>query len=474
MRIDLIYPEIVILSLALLILLISFLRPKRPNYLGYLSLIGLIGAFLTCGKILGEESFLFEGMFRIDAMSSWVKMLFLVLSLLVTLASIDFYLTHPEEGGYYALLLFSLGGAMIMASSTDLITLFLGLELSTLPCFILVSLRKKAKSIEGALKYFFLALIATALFVYGISIFYGLIGSSNFLVISNALKTRIIYLPLVLATILVTVGFSFKMALVPFHFWAPDAYEGAPTLVAAFLAVIPKCGILIAMVRFFSLTLSQIRLDWLILFVTLSFFTMTFGNIMALTQDNVKRMLAYSSVAHSGYLLVGLAVGTKLAIEGMLLYLMVYTIANLGAFSVIFACTKEEKEGLLSDFSGMGERAPLLSFAMTLFLLSLVGIPPLAGFMGKIHLFGAAVEAGFAWLAVVGVLNSVISLGYYLKVVKEMYFVAASERGIIKISPLLAVALGIEVLAVLLIGIYPAPFIELAQFSAGILPKGFF
>ena len=313
---------------------------------------------------------------------------------------------------------------MIMAGGIDLITIFIGLETMAVSFYILAGfIKPNQRSNEAAVKYFLLGAFSLGILLYGMSLMYGLSGTTNLRVMATAFVGQERDPRLVLAVILVVAGIGFKIAAVPFHMWAPDVYEGAPTPITAFLSVGSKAASFAMLLRIFVEGLPSMSADWRLLFEVLAIVTMTVGNVAALTQTNLKRMLAYSSIAHAGYLLIGVVAGTARGITAMLIYLLIYAFMQLGAFAVIVhaapaaTCIGDE----LKDFSGLHFRNPFAAFAMLLFMLSLGGIPPTAGFMGKFWLFGAAIDAGYYWLAVIGVLNSAISLYYYVRIVVFMY-----------------------------------------------------
>ena len=357
---------------------------------------------------------------------------------------------------------------MVMAGGIDLITIFIGLETMAVSFYILVGfIKPNQRSNEAAVKYFLLGAFSLGILLYGMSLMYGLSGTTNLRVMATALVGQERDPRLVLAVILVVAGVGFKIAAVPFHMWAPDVYEGAPTPITAFLSVGSKAASFAMLIRIFYEGLPSMSADWRLLFQVLAIVTMTAGNIAAVTQSNIKRMLAYSSIAHAGYLLIGVAVGTSRGVTAMLVYLFVYSFMQLGAFGVLLLLHRKDVAGdELKDFSGLHVRSPFAAFAMLLFMLSLGGIPPTAGFMGKFWLFSAAIDAQYYWLATIGVLNSAISLYYYLRIVVFMYLKTDTAGSEPTASPALAIALGVAVLATLVLGLYPRLLFELADASA--------
>jgi len=327
---------------------------------------------------------------------------------------------------------------VVMAASNDLITVFLGLELMSLALYVMVGFRRSnLESNEAALKYFLLGAFASGFLLYGIALLYGATGSTNLRAIAAFLSDSPLGgSALVLAgALLLLVGFGFKVAAVPFHMWTPDAYEGAPTSVTAFMSAGAKAAGFAALLRVAGSALAEIQADWRPILTWLAILTMTVGNVSALLQTNLKRMLAYSSIAHAGYVLVALTAGGTEGASAAVFYLAVYSFMNLGAFGILALLGREQEERvLLSDLSGLGFRQPLLGLAMTVFMISLGGIPPTAGFMGKVYVFGAAIEAGLIPLVIVGVLNSVVSVFYYLRVTVAMYMQEEPAGGPVEIS----------------------------------------
>jgi NADH-quinone oxidoreductase subunit N len=422
----------------------------------------------------------FNGMFILDAFSIFFKVIFLaaaILTIMVSSRYLEIEQANPWE--YYALMLFAVVGMMFMASAGDFIAIFVALETMALSLYILVGyLKANRKSNEAALKYFLLGSFSTGIFLYGISLVYGTTGTTNLARIGAGGAARALqpdHAPIfLLGVILITVGLGFKIAAVPFHMWAPDAYEGAPTPITAFLSTASKAAAFVVLVRVFAVSFMALADRWALLLAILAVASMTLGNIAAILQDNIKRMLAYSSISHAGYALMGLiAVGIATSAEtrafgltSVILYMFIYTFVNMGAFTLVIMLRREHVVGdRLVDFAGLGRRAPMASFAMLVFMLSLAGIPATAGFIGKWYLFGAAVRADYAWLAVVAVINSAISLYYYARVVVMMYMKDPEDEA--RVAPSLGqrVAIATCIAFTLVFGIYPQPIIALAQRS---------
>ena len=476
---SLIAPEMIIAGFGLLVLLVDVFSPKegKKGYLGILSLIGVILAFFFTLPQMGSVKSGFGDMFISDGYALFFKLIFLIVSFLTILISIGFTRREGIElGEYYALILFATVGMMLMAAGSHLITIFLGLETMSISIYALAGMvRDDRKSVESALKYFLLGAFATGFLLYGMALIYGATGSLNLKGIAShiASNKHLLRNPMLLMSLtFLTIGFGFKIASVPFHMWTPDVYEGAPTSVTAFMATGVKAAGFAALVRVFFSALPGFLPDWTAIMWLLAVATMTVGNLVAISQTNIKRMLAYSSIAHAGYLLVAFVAGNALGVSGILFYLMAYAFMNIGAFTcVILLGKKGEENVLISDYSGIGFKYPLLAASMTVFLLSMAGIPPLGGFMAKFYVFSAAVKSKFYWLAIIGVLNSAISVYYYLRVTVLMYF-RESDREItgLQFSPASVLALALAVIGVFYMGIFPANVLSLAQRSiAGLM-----
>ncbi len=420
--------------LAAVVLVVDLVRPGRTGLIVFVSLAGLaLVAALTI--VTGQtEATAFGGSYSVDALTTFLDLLFIAIIALTILFAPD-YLTPRglPMAEFTVILLFALTGAMLIAASTDLLVLFIGLELMVIPGYLLAGFHKSdAYSTEGAIKYFLLGSFSSAIFLFGLAFVWGLTGSTRVDEVALSLGEIVagasaLSPGLTMGLAFMTTGVAFKIAAVPFHYWTPDAYQGSPTPVTGYLSVGPKIGAFAVILRLFIEALASVREDWLIIVVILAATTMTLGNLVALTQNNVKRMLAYSSIAHTGYMLVGLAAyaaGRPEGLEGLLYYGAAYAFMNLGAFAVIAALQKRAGvTSSLDTFSGLGRREPLLGILMTLFLLSLTGIPPTAGFFAKAYVILAAVQAGgaVAVLAVIAVLNAAAAAFYYLRVVVYMF-----------------------------------------------------
>lgn len=466
-------PEIA-LSLAALVLLVAEVwLPRRMDKVAYhLAVIACAGALGMLGLVYSAPA-LYTGMgtlWVVDAASLFMKLLALVTAVVCLLLTLDYAgPPHSYGGSFSALILLSTVGMMVLVSAVDLLLMFLALELVSITSFILAGFeRRDLKSSEGAVKYFLIGAFSSALMVYGISLAYGAAGTTNL--------TELVRFegPLaLLSLLLILVGLGFKASLVPFHFWVPDAYEGAPTPVTAFLSVAPKITALALLLRVFTVLLPHGGpLDLTLLFSVLAALTMTVGNLTAIFQDNIKRLLAYSSIAQAGYMLIGLVAGNALGQQGLLMYGLAYCFMNLGAFAVAIAVGNEGGYELRA-YDGLARRSLGLSLLMAFFLLSLAGIPPLAGFIAKFYVFAAAIEAKQYGLAVVGVLNSVVSVYYYFRIAYRMFFVEPPVHLRDRPVPYGAYLLGglaFSAAGVFAVGLFPEPFVASVRVAAKFLP----
>src|SRR5690242_6015439 len=449
-------PEIVLTAGALLVLVSDVLLPRSQRAtLGWLTLGVLAATFYALTPFAYTQVEIANGLLAVVRFALFFKIVFLVSAGITVLMSIPYLaIEGASPGEYYFLILCATLGMFVMAGGIDLITIFIGLETMAVSFYILAGfIKPNERSNEAAVKYFLLGAFSLGILLYGMSLMYGLSGTTNLRAMSGAFTGQEHDPRLVLAVILVVAGVGFKIAAVPFHMWAPDVYEGAPTPVTAFLSVGSKAASFAMLLRIFLEGLPAMSADWRILFWVLSVVTMTVGNVAAVTQTNLKRMLAYSSISHAGYVLIGVVAGTERGVTAMLVYVMVYAFMQLGAFAVIVMMRRRDIVGdELKDFSGLSFRHPAAAFAMLLFMLSLGGIPPTAGFMGKFWLFGAAIDAGYVWLAVIAVLNSAISLYYYIRIVVFMYLRKETTGSEPVMGPALTVTLALAVAATLILG----------------------
>lgn len=474
-----IIPEILICSFGLLVLLCSFFRYKRGWIFGsFLSLVGLIVtiAWVIHALKSGVQGEFMNQSYIIDRFSGVFKLLILCSTLLVLLGGYSYKgipkWLNPE---FYSLLLFGTLAMMLMVSSTDLLLIYLAMEFTSITSYILAGLSLKNRaSNEAAIKYLLIGAASSAAMLFGMSWLYGISGSTNVYDIGQALthghvliaNTTALYLSLGM----VLVGLGFKVALVPFHVWVPDVYEGAPTPVTAFLSVAPKVAGFAVLFRIFYIAFPEnnsifVGFSWKSMMALLAFVTMTIGNLAAIGQNNVKRLLAYSSIAHMGYIMIGFVVGRELGLNAVVYYLMAYIAMNVGAFLVVAAVADKTGGEDIADYSGLWSRAPMMAIIMTVFLLSLTGLPPFGGFIGKFMLFAGAIKEGWIWLAVAAILNSVVSLYYYARVFKQMFLTSPDNRGAVKNSFFINLTLIITGALTLLLGIFPQFFINIAKYS---------
>jgi NADH-quinone oxidoreductase subunit N len=380
-----------------------------------------------------------------------------------------------NHGELYPLILFTVVGMMLMASGTDLMTIFLGLEVMSVSLYVLAGFnRANKKSNEAGLKYFLLGAFSTGFLLYGMALIYGATGTTRLYKIATIVGQMTLpsaNILLVAGMLLMMTGFAFKIAAAPFHMWTPDVYEGAPTPMTAFMSAGPKAAGFAALMRIFLLALPTLQIEWSQVLWVMAVLTMTVGNITALRQDNIKRVLAYSSIAHAGYALVGFAAGNGTGTAGILFYMLSYAFMNIGAFAIVILVSKKgETNGNVSDFAGLGFKRPVLAVVMTLFLFSLAGIPPAAGFIGKFYLFAGAVQKGYIWLAIIGVLNSAASAYYYLRIMVYMYMKEPTEEfDWVKVTAPVTLALIIAAAGTLIPGIVPSFLLQFAQMAVKLL-----
>jgi len=481
LNLGLFIPELVLAGFAIAVILLD-LFIQRKGVLAGVSIAGLVvsGGF-TLAMWGGSPQAAFNNMLAVDSFAIFFKLLFLGIAALVILASVDYVSKFARfQGEYYALVLLSALGMMLMAATAELISIYIALELTSISLYILVGFLKDKKSTEASLKYLLLGAVASAVLLFGMALIFGFTGKTQLGEIARSIQAMspqaVMASPaLLLGMVLLVAGFGFKIAAVPFHMWVPDVYEGAPTPVTAYLSVASKAAGFAVILRVFYSAFGLpywLSLDWGIIFAVLSAVSMTLGNVVAITQVNIKRMLGYSSVAQAGYLMVGLAtVGLSPAADvlgrsGVLFFLASYALTNLGAFIAIIAISNKLNSDKIDDFSGMGKRAPLLALALTLCLISLIGMPPAAGFMAKFYIFSTAVQHNLLWLVIIAVLNSVISAYYYLRVVKVMWLGEPASDEKVPSSAALRLALAISCLGVLILGIVPGYAMRLAEFAA--------
>jgi NADH-quinone oxidoreductase subunit N len=466
------WPILIVTATSFACLLLDIVPGARRSDLAAVGILGLAGAALSSALMWGGPVVSFQQMVVADDFALFFNGIFVATTALVLLLSVGYVRRQGIEAGeYYILLLFAAVGMMLMAAALDLLIVFLGLELMSLSLYVLAGFfRTRATGNESSMKYFLLGAFSSGFFLYGIALLYGATGTTNLARLGAALATPgTARDPLVLAGLaLLLVGFGFKTSAVPFHQWAPDVYEGAPTAVAAIIATGSKAAAFAALLRVILET-RVLQPDWTTLLWILAALTMTVGNVVALAQRNLKRMLAYSSVAHVGYMLVGLTAGSGLGGAAVLFYLLVYSFATVGAFGVILLLERGEgsqtSEAVeLDAYGGLAARHPVLALVLTICLISFIGLPPTAGFVGKFYLFSAAIDAKFYWLAIIAVLNSVIAAYYYLRLIVYMYMrepEAGGAHGVL--TPAAGLALALAVWATLHFGLLPGAAFAFAR-----------
>ena len=481
MNLDLFIPELTLAAFAVLVIVLDLFISQK-TVLRSVSLAGLVIAGGVAIAMWGEDyPAIFNNMLAVDSYALFFKVLFAGIAFLVILASAD-YVSKLErfQGEYYALILLSTLGMMLMAATADLISLYISLELTSISLYILVGFLKDRKSTEASLKYLLLGAVASAVLLYGMALVFGYTGETQLGAIAAVIQSMsldsILDSPaLLMGIVLLVAGFGFKIAAVPFQMWVPDVYEGAPTPVTAYLSVASKAAGFAIILRVFHSAFGLpewLSSNWGMIFAVLAVISMIIGNVVAIPQSNIKRMLGYSSIAQAGYLMVGLAVvGFSPAAEvvgrsSLLFFLASYALTNLGAFTAIIAISNKVGSDLIQDYSGMGKRAPLLALALTLCLISLIGMPPAAGFMAKFYIFSGAVQNDLLWLVIIAVINSVISAYYYLRVVKVMWLGKPASEGKVPSSGALRLALSLSCLGVLLLGVIPGYIMKLAEMAA--------
>jgi len=471
-----IMPEIMLAGWGLLLLIVGGLTrgPVASKTCGVLSVVGSVCAMYFTVNLWGANQEVFNQLYTIDNYGTFFKGLFIAILVLVSVVSLS-YADREEigSGEYYALLMFGVLGMMVMTSSHHFVTIFIGLEVMSLSIYVLCGLlRGNLSSVEAALKYFLLGAFATAFLLYGMAMIY---GSTGLVDVAELKKFFLMKQPFSATMFIIglgflIVGFGFKIASVPFHMWTPDVYQGAPTSITAYMATGVKAAAFGALIRVFFTAFVPFQFGWSEIIWVLAVLTMCVGNITALVQRDIKRMLAYSSIAHAGYILVAFITGDRTLASSMLYYLMAYSFMNIGAFTVVIVLQKKgENNSDLDSYAGLGTRHPFVALCMSIFLLSLAGVPPLAGFMGKFYVFSTAVKAQYYWLAIIGFLNSVVAAYYYLRVMMYMYFrETIGEPGTADKAPGYGLVMLICIWALLHMGIFPKAFLLMAQKAVGI------
>jgi NADH-quinone oxidoreductase subunit N len=451
-----------------MILLIADLLVENKKWLGFIGLGGIAWSGYFLIRLYGiQPVFAYNGLLIIDQFSWLFKLIFLIaagLTIAISMRYLDIEREH--HGEYYALIMFATMGMMFMAGAMDLITLYISLETMAIATYILVGfLRGNQRSNEASLKYFLLGAFSSGILLYGMSLLYGIAGSTRFRDIADALDQRGISDPIsLIALITICAGIFFKIAAVPFHQWTPDAYEGAPTSITAYMSVAVKAASFAMMLRVFIYAISPLYPQWMPILTIVSVLTMSVGNIAAMTQTNLKRLLAYSSISHAGYLLLGLIAGNATGLTAIPLYLFAYTFTNIGVWAIVVALRRKNIVGeQIDDLNGLIYKQPTAAVLMLVFLLSLAGMPPTAGFIAKYYLFAGLIESNHSKLAVIAVLNAAVSMYFYLRVVVAMFMKESNEKTGLMLSPGIVFALAVGMILTVAIGFYPDPFIKLAS-----------
>ena len=464
-NLNFVFPEIFISLSIMFLLVLGVFKKNSSNLIHTLSIgILLITGILILNNPFEKDIALFSGSYVIDYLSSFMKILTILGGAFVLSISTKYLkLLKIFLMEYPILILCSILGMMVMISSNDLIVFYMGLELQSLALYVLASFnRNQLKSSEAGLKYFVLSALSSGLLLYGCSLIYGFSGSTNFNVIRDAMIS--INYGLTFGIVFILVGLAFKISAVPFHMWAPDVYEGSPTSVTLFFSIVPKIAALTVFIRFLYVPFFNMIEQWQPIIIFLSISSMIFGAVAAIGQNNLKRLIAYSSIAHIGYALAGLSVGTNEGIQSSIIYISIYAVMNLGLFSFLFMIKRDDQYfEKINDLSGLSKNHPMLSFSLLIILFSLAGIPPLAGFFAKFYIFKSVIEQSMYFLAIVGLLSTVIAAFYYLKIIKVIYFDAEKEKYDTNHSIWLRISLTFSTLLILLYFIFPSKLVEIVS-----------
>lgn len=457
-------PEIIVIVFAVIVLAADLLLDERRRWiLGPVAVTGLLAALLTTIFAVGQTGAMLGGRFAVDIVAWWFKVLFLIAGAVTVLLSMDLLDGRIGvrvrgigfRGEYYSVLLFTISGMMYLISARDIITLYVSLELATIPLFVLAAWRRDdVRSGEAGLKYVIVGVMASAFILYGLGILYGIAGSMDLHIVQQSLKPSAAFW---LAMAMLLAGIGFKLMIVPFHMWAADVYQGAPTPVTAYLSVASKGAGLAFMFQIFFRVMGNYLADWTLIIAVVAAVTMTLGNLVAIVQQNIKRFMAFSAVSQAGYLIMGFLGASPQGVPAMLYYMLVYMVTNLTVFACIIWYANETGREQINEYRGLSRTNPLIALAMMLGLFSLAGIPPLSGFVGKFFLFSIASRAGLHWLVAVAAVNSTISLYYYLRIVRQMYIEPVYENARpLPITKVLASTIAALSLAVVLLGIVPS------------------
>ncbi|HEY9186376.1 MAG TPA: NADH-quinone oxidoreductase subunit N [Ignavibacteria bacterium] len=483
--INLFKPETTLLITLLIGIIVDVVFKKVRNIVGYLSLVGFIISFIFLFYLPNESQPSFFAMIVVDPFSLFFKQIILISSIIVIVLSLfskELQDSKHNLGEYYIFITGMAFGMFLLSGATNLVMIYLAIETMSISSYILTGYTKEVqRSSEASLKYVIFGAVSSALMIYGISILYGLTGTLNLFGISDMLnRANISVIPLMISGLLILAGLGYKISAVPFHFWTPDVYEGAPITITAFLSVASKAAGFAVLIRFLKITFVDFSaplqveawsilkgIDWTLIIAILSVLTMTVGNVVALWQTNLKRLLAYSSIAHAGYILMGLVVFNDTGLTAILVYIIVYLIMNFGAFLVVMLVANKIGSEEIDDYNGLAYRSPFIAVCFAIFLVSLTGLPPTAGFIGKLYLFAALIKTNYIWLAIIGILNSVIGLYYYAKVFRNMYIRETDfdKTKTIEFSPVIKLILLVFAIPSILFGLYFTPIVNWAQAS---------
>ena len=461
-------PVIVLSVFAMMVLVVDLFGGRNKTLLVFISLVGLLMTAISAFAKNPIPAYSFNDSYIVDHLSLFFICIFTISSALAILLSVEYNEREGIRAGeYYALILFCTVGMILLASSTDMIMIFLGIEIVSICLYVLAGIRRgNLASNEAALKYFLLGAFATGFLLYGMTLVYGSTGSTNLFEIADFVKNPEAQSnPLLLmGLVLLIIGFGFKVASVPFHMWAPDVYQGAPTPVTAFMAVGPKAAAFAAFFRVFAEAFPEMAPSWEVLLSSIAVLSMFFGNLGAIMQTNIKRMLAFSSISHAGYILMAVIAKNSLGASSLLFYMLAYAFTTFGIFGIVILLGRKGEENLeIENYSGLAYKHPIIALSMTVFLLSLAGLPPFAGFIAKFYIFSAAVQEGLITLVIIAVLNSAISFYYYLKVVVFMYMKEPEAEFRISLTPLTLFVVFVGVIATVSLGIFPGSIIALAS-----------
>lgn len=462
-----ILPAILLCLAGMIVMVLGlFINRAKVTSAALISLIGVLVAIGANTPLRWMNKPAFAGLISLDAYTWFFNLLVLIAVGITVLVSIRYF---NDDGSdlyeFFALLLFSAAGMMFMVSANHILVIFIGLETLSISIYVLAGiLPGNVKAKEASLKYLILGGFSSAIFLYGAALMYGAAGSLSLPVLTKYFQAGSVGTMATIGVGMLLVGFGFKVAAVPFHMWTPDVYEGAPTPLTGFMSVGVKAAAFAAFVRVFFESLTPIEVNWSQILWILAALTMVLGNVTAVVQDNIKRMLAYSSIAHAGYILIGMVAGKEAGIAGILYYLLAYTFTNLGAFAVVALVGRQgEANVMIDDYKGLANSHPALALVMSLFLFSLAGFPPTAGFVGKFTIFSAAIGQGYIWLVILGVLTSAVSVFYYFRVIMKMYMeTPETVQPALQFPPGMVVALSIAAVAVIYIGVFPTTYLNLA------------